>query len=181
MTFTFQPDPAIANVNSFCTVAQADDYHSTKLNTAWAGLSQDNKEKLLAWATRQLDSLSYVGIKTIPSQPLQWPRTWVAVDGGYSGYTGLTSESANSIYYLDPLTFPKFLYEASAEMAGILMAGDVTLDSGLGLFDKIKVDVVELQMKKYSKNPWLKDSVRTLLQRYLLNFSPYSVPTQRIG
>ena len=39
MAFVFQPDPTLPLPNSFCTVAEADDYQSTKLNTTWVGLS----------------------------------------------------------------------------------------------------------------------------------------------
>lgn len=178
MAFVFQPDPSLANCNSFCTVVQADDYQDTKLNTTWAGLSNANKEKLLAWATRQLDTLSYIGVKTVPTQQLQWPRSWVPVDGGY---TGSITDDAYGTYYLDPDTFPVFLAEATAEMAGILMAGDVTADSGLGEFDKVKIDVIELQIKKMPRTGWMKDSVRNLLWRFLENSSPYSAPTKRVG
>lgn len=178
MPFVFQPDPSLPNCNSFCTVAQADEYQETKLNTTWAGLSTANKEKLLAWATRQLDTLSYIGVKTNPTQYLQFPRSYVPVDGGY---TGSITDDAYGTYYLDPDTFPVFLAEATAEMAGILMAGDVTADSGLGEFDRIKVDVLELQMKKMPRTSWMKDSVRNLLWRYLENSSPYNAKTVRVG
>lgn len=178
MAFTFQPDPSLPNCNSFCTVAQADEYQETKLNTTWAGLSTANKEKLLAWATRQLDTLNYIGVKTVPTQTLQWPRSWVPVDGGY---TGSITDDAYGTYYLDPDTFPKFLYEATAEMAGILMAGDVTADSGLGEFSEIKVSEIMLKMKDMPRTSWMKDSVRNLLWRYLTNASPYSAPTKRVG
>lgn len=178
MAFVFQPDPTLPLPNSFCTVAQADAYQETKLNTTWVGLSTANKEKLLAWATRQLNTMNYIGIKTNPTQYLQWPRSYCPVDGGY---TGSITDDAYGTYYLDPDTFPQFLYEATAELAGILMAGDVTADSGLGEFSRLKVDVVELEMKDMPRTSWLKSSVRNLIYRFLVNSSPYSAPTLRVG
>lgn len=178
MAFSFQPDPSLPNCNSFCTVAQADDYQETKLNTTWAGLSTANKQKLLAFATRQINTLSFLGVKTNPTQYLQFPRSYLPVDGGY---TGSITDDAYGTYYLDPNTFPQFLYEATAETAGILMAGDVTADSGLGEFSKLKVDVIEISLKEMPRTSWLKSSVRNLLWRYLENSSPFSAPTRRVG
>lgn len=178
MAFVFQPDPTLPLPNSFCTVADADDYQSTKLNTTWAGLSDANKEKLLAWATRQLNTMNYIGVKTNPTQYLQWPRSYCPVDGGY---TGSITDDAYGTYYLDPDAWPQFLKEANAELAGILMAGDVTADSGLGEFSRLKVDVVELEMKDMPRTSWLKSSVRNLIYRFLVNSSPYNAPTQRVG
>lgn len=177
MAFVFQPDPALAGFNSFCDLTTADDYQSIKLNTTWAGLSNANKEKLLAWATLNINSLSFIGIRTNPVQLLEWPRSWVPVTGTQASAT----DDPYSVYYLDPDTVPIEIKQATAEMAGILMAGDVTADSGLGEFSEIKVSEIMLKMKDMPRTGWLKSSVKNLMYRFLTNASPYNYPTRRVG
>lgn len=175
MAFVFQPDPSLADFNSFCDVSFADDYQSTKLNAAWASITTDTKQKLLVWSSRLLSQLDWEGSKTVITQPLEWPRKYVYIKGS-SGCTD----------YWDQHQFPwneipTFLKEACADQAGYLLEGDTTEPTGLEGYSRLKVDVIEVETNATDRLAWLPSSTRTLCSRYLLNSSKYTVRTQRVG
>lgn len=64
------------SANSYCTVAEADAYHSTRGNNPeWTAASPSDKELYLQWATRQIDSLFvFIGTRSTVQQALMWPR-----------------------------------------------------------------------------------------------------------
>lgn len=51
------------------------------LATAWGDLTDDQKGQLLVTATRLFDRQCWLGTKTDPVQPLQWPRSGTGIDG----------------------------------------------------------------------------------------------------
>ncbi|WP_163998674.1 DnaT-like ssDNA-binding protein [Pyxidicoccus caerfyrddinensis] len=69
--------------DSYCTVAEADAYHSSRgHNTAWRTTDVAAKEQHLKWATRLLDAhFTYVGARASAEQALAWPRRGVVLDG----------------------------------------------------------------------------------------------------
>lgn len=175
MAFVFDSTPTSATLNSFCTVAVADDYQSTKLNTAWAAATTGNKEKLLAWATRQFSTLDWQGSMAVITQPQQFPRKYLYIKGG-------TANSEVYDQYQFPWdTIPKFLQEATADFAGYLLEGDTTEPTGLEGLKSLKVESIELQVNAPDRLSWLPSSSRNLCSRYLLNSSKYSVPAVRVG
>ncbi len=178
MAFVFKPDPSLPLMNAFCTVAEADDYQTTKLNTAWAALTTTTKEKLISWASRELDAISWIGVKTNPTQPMQFPRSYVPIDGGY---TGSITDDAYSTYYFDPDEVIPPVKLATAELAGILAVEDTTADDGLSRFNEIKVESIALKINSQSRLSWMKPSIKNLCWRYMVNASPYNAPTQRVG
>ena len=75
MAFTFNADPQSASMNSYVTVAEADDYFSAKFGAeGWADLEQVTKEALLYEATNILETFQFDGQRTVRTQPLKWPR-----------------------------------------------------------------------------------------------------------
>lgn len=178
MAFVFQPDPSLANYNSFCTVAFADDYQVTKLNTAWAAKLTADKEKLLAWATRQLSTLEWIGIKTVATQDQAWPRAYVPIEGGS---TGSIETDIYSTVYFDSATTPKPIMEACAELAGQLSISDTTAATGLEGFKSLKVDSIEISTNPSDRLSWFQPATKNLCYRYLVNSSPYNAPTKRVG
>lgn len=64
--------------NSYLSVAEADAIAATMLGSLkWLdpATSQTQKENALIQSTRQIDTLEWIGTKTDPTQPLDWPRT----------------------------------------------------------------------------------------------------------
>lgn len=178
MAFTFQPDPSLAGFNAFCTLTEADDYHSTKLNTVWSALTTTDKQNLIAWASRELNSITWVGVKTSSTQTMQWPRSYVPIEGGY---TGSIDSDPYWVTYFSPTAVPQPIKDATAELAGILAEDDVTEDDGLDRFSRIKVESIDLQINSKSRLGWMKPSIKNLCWRYMVNSSPYNAATVRVG
>jgi len=64
--------------NSYCTLAEADQYHDNRpaVSTTWADASENNKIRALLWATQLMESLfTWTGYATTTTQALGWPRT----------------------------------------------------------------------------------------------------------
>lgn len=175
MAFTFQPDPTLANFNSYCDVTFAKDFQDSRLNTAFLALPDATIQRLLVWATRQLSQLEWQGSKTVIDQPQEWPRKYVFLKGGTS------SSEIFDQYQFTWNSIPTFLKEATADLAGILAQDDVTEDSGVSDFSKLRVDVIEIETKTLESTSWLPSSTRSLCARYLLNTSSYSTKTVRVG
>lgn len=167
-----------AGFNAYCTVAEAVDYATTKLNTTFTLLPTATKEAAIIWATRQLNTLQYKGYLTVADQPNEWPRTGVWRDGGEYSYEDSIIYSATQF---DPLTIPTFLKEATADLALQLVVSDTTAASGTEGFKRIKVSEIELEMNAKDRLAWFQDSTRNLVWRYLKNSSKYSAPTLRVG
>lgn len=69
--------PATYSATSYVSVTEAGDYLSISPGYAdsWAALSQSDKEKLLMFAARLMDTtIEYVGRKVSDQQVLEWPR-----------------------------------------------------------------------------------------------------------
>lgn len=84
MSLVVEDGTGIADAESYCTVAYADTYHSNLGNTAWAALSDAEKEQALRKATDymvQVYGERWKGIRSYPlTQRLDWPRGWAVVD-----------------------------------------------------------------------------------------------------
>jgi len=60
--------------NSYCTVAEADAYHSDSLDSSWLTASAESKAASLIAATRVLDEINWIGTAVSDSQKLAFPR-----------------------------------------------------------------------------------------------------------
>lgn len=61
--------------NSYCTLDEADAYHSTKFNSdTWFNYSDGDRERALVGACNLLETIEWVGEKPVYTQTLQWPR-----------------------------------------------------------------------------------------------------------
>lgn len=164
--------------NAYCTVAEATDYATTKLNTTFTLLATATKEAAIIWATRQLNTLQYKGYLSVANQPNEWPRTGVWRDGGEHSYEDSLLFTSTQF---DSTTIPQFLKDATADLALQLVVSDTTAATGTEGFKRIKVDTVELEMNAKDRLSWFQDSTRNLVWRYLLNSSKYNAPTLRVG
>lgn len=75
MAVTIVATAGSATANSYVTLAQADSYMESRLNaSSWDDATEDNQNRALVEATRELDVLMYGGRKATDTQALQWPR-----------------------------------------------------------------------------------------------------------
>ena len=73
----------LPNAESYVSVADADVYHSKRLNTAWAALNEATKEGLLIKATEYMVGQyreRWKGQRRTSTQSLDWPRYDVELD-----------------------------------------------------------------------------------------------------
>ena len=137
MAFSFivEDGTGLATATSYVSVADADDIIAVNIHIdpSWTDLSTDSKEKLLAWATRVLDTHTrWKGTKTVETSQLRWPRTGVCDRDS-------TIIGANEIPYQ--------LEVATAEYARYLIVGDRTVERDQDGLIRLKADVVELEFK----------------------------------
>jgi hypothetical protein len=108
-TVVVETGAGLTNANSYCTVAEADVYHTTHLYPrAWDEATSDQKERAVIWATRLLDEqCKWRGERSSTAQALRWPRVNVLTQDGDNW------ESSSTI--------PTWLRDATAECARALI------------------------------------------------------------
>lgn len=185
---TLVSDPASGSFNCYISLADADVYHEKRLhNTAWTSATDDDKEAALMWATRQLDTLAWKGVRALGTQPLQFPRKGLSY-WEYDDETGDyeiqdVSNLGLSTYVEVPNDAPpREVKDATAELAFTLISGDTTASTGTEGFKRIKVDTIELEMDAKDRLRWLQDATKNLCWRFLKSGgSSVNVPTKRVG
>jgi hypothetical protein len=77
-----------ASANSFVTLAEADAYMDGRLNgSAWESATEDNQNRALVEATRELSARTWKGRRVDDTQALAWPRQWAGdPDSPLQGY-----------------------------------------------------------------------------------------------
>ena len=166
--------PTSATNNAYCDVAWADTYHAGRLsNDNYRCATTADKESAIIWATRLLDGLKWIGIRTVATQQLSWPRQGILYEDrlnvGFSSPYYLSS--VFSSVFLDPTVNPKYIKDATAELAFWLLGGDTTAPAGTEGFSKIKIDTIELTVTPYDRQKWLNDAVMGMIYRFLQNNS----------
>ena len=186
MAITLDADPNSATFNCYSTLAEAIDYHSTRLhNTAWSESGGNDKNKALMWATRQLDTMRWRGVRTDGTQNLAFPRKGLSYYESDSGGHDIENYDIGMGFYtkivIDDTTVPQFLKDATAELAMYLLEGDTTAPSGTEGFSRIKVDSIDITINALDRESWFGKSIRDLVWRFLQNSSQYTVPVVRVG
>lgn len=116
MPVVIDATPGGGNSNSYCTLAEANAYHETRLFAAsWEEASADTRNRALVSATRLLDShISWLGDPSAAGiQALQWPRS-----GMYDAFDKAIDEGE----------IPQVLKDATAEFARLLIESDRTAE-----------------------------------------------------
>lgn len=178
MALVFDTTISSPTFNAYCTVAELEDYCAMKLNTNVPAMSIGNKQALIVWASKLLNSVLWYGIKVDALQPMEFPRAWLPIEGGY---TGDWSTDLNEVYYFPTNAIPRFLKDATAELATQLAVEDVTEDDGSSQLKSVKVDSIAIEYKNSSRMAWLKSSVKNIIFKYMKNGSGLNVPTVRVG
>ena len=134
MSIIVEDGTVVANANSFCSVAYADTYHGDRLySSAWTATSTPtaSKEKALMSATSMLDTMvKWSGTKTDVDSSLSWPRTGVVTTDGQS---------------IGENTIPKFLLNATAELALSILVENRLAESDVSGFNEITVGAITLK------------------------------------
>ena len=138
-----------ATANSYCTLAEADQYHDDRpaVSTTWADASENNKIRALMWATKLMESLFlWNSYATTTTQALGWPRT------------GLL-ERIDVV--LDSDTVPSEVKNAEAEYARQLLVANRAQDNEIEAqgITSIKAGSVFLQFTANQYNKVLPDAV----------------------
>jgi len=108
-----------ATANSYCTLAEADQYQDNRpaVSTTWADASENNKIRALLWATQLMESLfAWNGYATTTTQNLGWPRT------------GLLERTD---VVLDSDTVPSEVINAQSEYARQLLVSNLAQDNDI--------------------------------------------------
>ena len=121
--------------NSYCTLAEADQYQDDRpaVSTTWADASENNKIRALLWATKLMESLfDWTGYASTTTQALGWPRM------------GLLERIDVS---LDSDTVPSEIKDAQAEYARQLLVANRAQDNDIESqsISSIKAGSVALQ------------------------------------
>jgi hypothetical protein len=146
-----------ANANAYCTLAEANTYHSEKRmhsEAAWQQLSNDLRNRAIIWATRLLDEqINWVGSKASSTQILRWPRNQV---------WDVDAETVSAS------TIPTFLKDATAEYAYHLSVEDRTEETNRDLqgFKYMKIGDLSLVVDPYTGKPVIPPSVWTIINHY---------------
>lgn len=73
---TLVADPGDPSANTYADASAADAYLAYRVGaSAWAGYSADLKAQALVSATRDIDTLDFIGERATDDQALEWPRT----------------------------------------------------------------------------------------------------------
>lgn len=164
MAFTFINDPTDLNSNSYCSVAEADDYHETVHPTQkalWVALSSADKERALVAATRAIDNQftwlapSYV---SNADQFLQFPRKQLYKQGknavAWDWAMGIPELGSSDNNWFAGDIYPDFLKNATAELARGLFTGttDITQFNSQDKIASVKAGSVEVAFKDDAKS-----------------------------
>jgi hypothetical protein len=144
---------ALADSESYCTVAFADQYHDARANTAWAALTEPQKEAYLRRATEAMLALyreRWKGVRATATQALDWPRLDVVVD--------TYARAADEV--------PQEVQKACAILALKAIAGDLDPDPAQATKKK-KVASLEVEYYEPAQALRLHKSVTDLLSPFL--------------
>lgn len=153
VTIVVETGAGLTTSNSYLSNADADTYNGARLYAeAWMAATEVNQSIALVWATRLLDeNVDWDGIKTDADQVLEWPRYEVYDKNGFV----VASDAV-----------PTFLKNATAELARMLLEGDLTAEDDTKGFSRIKAGEVELDIDKFDRKGIIPRSVAAMLRPF---------------
>lgn len=153
--------PSSPTFNCFVSLDDATDYMYTRLYTStWHTADLEERTAALLWATKLLDTLSWKGTRTETDQNLSWPRDGVTLEDGLDE--------------LDSTTVPQQIKDATAQLALELLSSDTTAPTGTEGLSRIRVDVIDIQIKSSDRTNWFSRSVRSLCSQLMTASSSYN-------
>ena len=151
-TFVVEDGTGLTSATSYISVADADDILTVNIHSAsaWDALTDPDKERLLAWASRYLDTFArWNGRKTVETSALRWPRTGV--------------KDRDGVVILGT-AIPRQLKIATAEMARFLIAEDRSTERGQDALKKLKADVIEIEFSEGYRLPTIPKLIYSQLE-----------------
>jgi hypothetical protein len=94
MTIIVEDGTIVTGANSYVSEAELTAFASSRAITL---SSNYTTEQLLILAMDYIESLEYKGIKRLHTQPLQWPRVDVYIDGYYNNTENIPKELKNGL------------------------------------------------------------------------------------
>jgi len=158
-----------ADANSYITLAEAQAYADGDIDAAeWDNSTTDQKTRALITATRNLDLVGFVGVRSTTTQALAWPRKDFTTSEKTYEDDEVPSEIKVATWELVKALLKDIVIAGSAAGSASLLPG--IPNSGL---QRVKLDVMEVEWKKdrqpaitpLNALPQLKD----LLQELILN------------
>lgn len=149
--FVVEDGTGLPNATSYVSVEDADDILTMNIHAgpAWDALDVENKERLLAWASRYLDERArWYGARTVETSGLRWPRTGV-----------VDRDNAR----IAPNVIPRQLKAATAEMARYLIEEDRSTERGQDALTRLKADVIELEFSEGYRLPKVPEHMQYLI------------------
>jgi len=118
-----------SSYNCFCSLLEADAYHGRRLNNdTWRTATEDTRKSALFHATDILHRQKWLGVPTLNSQALAWPRKFVpsrnSLNQGFGGnlkHVLMDDPTGSSFDYLSEASIPQFLKDSTAELANYLI------------------------------------------------------------
>ena len=150
-------------------VEEADDILAQNIHVfpAWNALPTEDKERLLAWASRYLDDRTrWAGYRAVAASGLRWPRTGVVDRDG-------RAIGSNEI--------PHALKVGTAELARHLMVADRSAERDQDGLSRLKADAIELEFKDGYILPKVPEHLRFVLAGLGVVNTGGGVHCKRIG
>lgn len=143
MALTVELGNITAGANSYVAIADADAYHSDRLNAAWTAASTAQKTAALINATAYLDGKyrkRWQGVRISSLQPLEWPRVLAspALSSIYDGFVTI-HETLSTVV-------PEEIKSATCELALRALSSPLAPDvAPSARVKRKKVDVIETE------------------------------------
>ncbi len=156
----------LPNSNSYADANDGDLYHAGHLYvTAWNAATNSAKEVALVMATRLINvTYQFKGVKTLPSQALQWPRQLCPDPDRAHVPASLTVNSL--LPYFDARTIPQSIVNATCELARELIKSDSTdAPDGQGLSQFQVAGDLRMIFDKGDRQPIIPRVVQLMLSK----------------
>lgn len=102
MALTVETGAIVSGANSYVSEAEYQTWADARFGAArsTAPANDSAAEALILRAMDYFESLDFIGEKSEETQPLQWPRSWVVIDGYAVETSEIPNEVKNAIYEL---------------------------------------------------------------------------------
>ena len=168
MAVTIDATVGGASSNSYITLIEANAFNEQNIHdTTWLLLTDDQKNAVIVWATRLLDTyMLWKGKKATVTQRLQWPRKYTYYKNTISTWTEDPEYWDSAEYAIPETIIPDWLKEATAEYARLLGVSDRAADNSMAGFKEITVDVITLKADKTTIPKQLPNQILDMIWYY---------------
>ncbi len=176
MTLIIEDGSALADSESYISVADANIYHENRGNTAWTGIATDLiREQLLRKATDYMVATyrqRWRGYRKTATQALDFPRSFCYLEPFVYGAVGAYP------YLLSDTVVPNEVKNACAELALKAIDGDLMVDLTQAVIRE-KVDVIEVEYDKFSPAQKRYTQIDAMLSVFFVSASRYETKVIR--